>query len=177
MKPFLCRIYAVCKRPDFPHLIYLIWYLTFGTLTHISIYSSVFKIPSLSFVETFQNLFVERAFISNVLLSPPALSQIVVLVIWRSFEVGGGLNDPKLPKTKKSKCYQTFLGAVLCIKAGENFEFGERWCLTPCTWGLKIWKSPLKIEISKLFYHRHVGCLSRGIEGTCSKITFFLILL
>ena len=40
--------------------------------------------------------------------------------------VGGGLNDPKLPKTKKSKCYQTFLGAVLCIKAGENFEFGER---------------------------------------------------
>ena len=45
--------------------------------------------------------------------------------------------------------------------------------MTPCTWGLKIWKSPLKIEISKLFYHRHVGCLSRGIEGTCSKITFF----
>ena len=86
MKPFLCRIYAVCKRPDFAHLLYLIWYLTFGTLTHISIYSSVFKIPSLSFVETFQNLFVERAFISNVLLSPPALSQIVVLVIWRSFE-------------------------------------------------------------------------------------------
>ena len=40
--------------------------------------------------------------------------------------LGGGLNDPKLPKTKKSKCYQTFLGAVLCIKAGENFEFGER---------------------------------------------------
>ena len=39
--------------------------------------------------------------------------------------LGGGLNDPKLPKTKKSKCYQTFLGAVLCIKAGENFEFGE----------------------------------------------------
>ena len=29
------------------------------------------------------------------------------------------------------------------------------------------------MEISKLFYHRHVGCLSRGIEGTCSKITFF----
>ena len=74
------------KRPDFAHLLYLIWYLTFGTLTHISIYSSVFKIPSLSFVETFQNFFVERAFISNVLLSPPALSQIVVLVIWRSFE-------------------------------------------------------------------------------------------
>ena len=73
------------KRPDFAHLLYLIWYLTFGTLTHISIYSSVFKIPSLSFVETF-HLFVERAFISNVLLSPPALSQIVVLVIWRSFE-------------------------------------------------------------------------------------------
>ena len=86
MKPFLCRIYAVCKRTDFAHLLYLIWYLTFGTLTHISIYSSVFKIPSLSFVETFQNLFVERAFISNVLLSPPALSQIVVLVSWRSFE-------------------------------------------------------------------------------------------
>ena len=73
------------KRPDFAHLLYLIWYLTIGTLTHISIYSSVFKIPSLSFVETF-HLFVERAFISNVLLSPPALSQIVVLVSWRSFE-------------------------------------------------------------------------------------------
>ena len=87
--------------------------------------------------------------------------------------VGGELIYPKLPKTKKTQCYQTFSGAVLCIKAGENFEFGERWCLTPCTWGLKIWKSPLKIEISKLFYHRHVGCLSRGIEGTCSKITFF----
>ena len=42
-----------------------------------------------------------------------------------AFKLGGGLNDPKLPKTKKSKCYQTFLGAVLCIKAGENFEFGE----------------------------------------------------
>ena len=40
--------------------------------------------------------------------------------------VGGELIDPKLPKTKKSQCYQTFLGAVLCIKAGENFEFGER---------------------------------------------------
>ena len=34
-------------------------------------------------------------------------------------------------------------------------------------------KIPIKIEISKLFYHRHVGCLSRGIEGTCSKINFF----
>ena len=92
-------------------------------------------------------------------------------------KLGGGLIDPKLPKTKKSKCYQTFLGAVLCIKAGENFEFGEWWHLTPCTWGLKIWKSPLKIEISKLFYYRHVGCLSRGIEGTRSKITFFLFFL
>ena len=63
--------------------------------------------------------------------------------------VGGELIYPKLPKTKKTQCYQTFSGAVLCIKAGENFEFGERWCLTPCTWGLKIWKSPLKIVISK----------------------------
>ena len=40
--------------------------------------------------------------------------------------LGGELIYPKLPKTKKSQCYQTFLGAVLCIKAGENFEFGER---------------------------------------------------
>ena len=92
-------------------------------------------------------------------------------------QIGGELIYPKLPKTKKTQCYQTFSGAVLCIKAGENFEFGERWHLTPCTWGLKIWKSPLKIEISKLFYYRHVGCLSRGIEGRCSKINFFPILL
>ena len=41
-------------------------------------------------------------------------------------QIGGELNDPKLPKTKKSQCYQTFLGAVLCIKARENFEFGEK---------------------------------------------------
>ena len=40
--------------------------------------------------------------------------------------VGGELIDPKLPKTKKMYCYQTFLGAVLCIKARENFEFGEK---------------------------------------------------
>ena len=38
---------------------------------------------------------------------------------------------------------------------------------------ITFWPTPLKIEFSKLFYHRHVGCLSRGIEGTCSKITFF----
>ena len=36
-----------------------------------------------------------------------------------------------------------------------------------------FWLNPLKIGISDLFYHRHVGCLSRGIEGTCSKIIFF----
>ena len=40
--------------------------------------------------------------------------------------LGGELIYPKLPKTKKTQCYQTFSGAVLCIKAGENFEFGER---------------------------------------------------
>ena len=39
-----------------------------------------------------------------------------------SFARGG----TDLPKTKKTQCYQTFSGAVLCIKAGENFEFGER---------------------------------------------------
>ena len=32
-----------------------------------------------------------------------------------------------------------------------------------------FWPTPFKIEISKLFYYRLVGCLSRGIDGTCSK--------
>ena len=40
--------------------------------------------------------------------------------------LGGELIYPKLPKTKETQCYQTFSGAVLYIKAGENFEFGER---------------------------------------------------
>ena len=47
---------------------------------------------------------------------------------------------------------------------------------TPATGQITFWPTPLKIEISKYFYHRHVGCLSRGIEGNCSKITFFPIL-
>ena len=42
---------------------------------------------------------------------------------------------------------------------------------------ITFWPTPLKIEFPKLFYHRHVGCLSRGIEGACSKITFFPTLL
>ena len=45
--------------------------------------------------------------------------------------------------------------------------------ICPPTGQITFWPTPLKIEFSKLFYHRHVGCLSRGIEGTCSKITFF----
>ena len=44
----------------------------------------------------------------------------------------------------------------------------------PPTGQITFWPAPLKCKISKLFYHRLVGCLSRGIEGTCSKITFFL---
>ena len=31
---------------------------------------------------------------------------------------------------------------------------------------ITFWPTPLKIEFPKLFYHRHVGCLSRAIEGT-----------
>ena len=41
---------------------------------------------------------------------------------------------------------------------------------------ISFWPTPLKCKISKLFYDRLVGCLSRGIERTCSKITFFPIL-
>ena len=48
--------------------------------------------------------------------------------------------------------------------------------ICPPTGQITFCPTPLKIEFSKLFYHRHVGCLSRGIEGTCSKITFFFIL-
>ena len=48
-------------------------------------------------------------------------SSAVVVVVVR-----GELIYPKLPKTKETQCYQTFSGAVLYIKAGENFEFGER---------------------------------------------------
>ena len=43
-----------------------------------------------------------------------------------NIKIGRELIYPKLPKTKKTQCYQTFSGAVLCIKAGENFEFGEQ---------------------------------------------------
>ena len=61
---------------------------------------------------------------NKIIAAPPKL----IIKKWTlvKIKVGGELIDPKLPKTKKSKCYQTFLGAVLCIKAGENFEFGER---------------------------------------------------
>ena len=43
----------------------------------------------------------------------------------------------------------------------------------PPTGQITFWPTPLKIEISKYFYHRHVGCLSRGIDGISSKINFF----
>ena len=43
-------------------------------------------------------------------------------------------------------------------------------CLQPAKF---LFDSPQKIEISKLFYHWLVGCRSRGIEDTGSKITFF----
>ena len=65
--------------------------------------------------------------------------------------------------------YQAFLGAVLCIEVKGNFEFGERWRLTPYTWGMKFWKSTLWGQKSKLSKVYGMGCLSRGIEGICSK--------
>ena len=51
---------------------------------------------------------------------------IIVIFEEKSPLLGGELIYPKLPKTKETQCYQTFSGAVLYIKAGENFEFGER---------------------------------------------------
>ena len=50
-----------------------------------------------------------------------------------------------------------------------RFFFKKR----PPTGQITFWPAQSEIKISKLLYHRHVGCLSRGIEGTCSKITFF----
>ena len=55
----------------------------------------------------------------------PTISVQIMLDVL-PIKLGGELIYPKLPKTKKTQCYQTFSGAVLYIKAGENFEFGER---------------------------------------------------
>ena len=61
----------------------------------------------------------------------------------------------------------------LCIKAKENFEFGERWR----TWGLKILKSPLLGQGCRKYIVWPIKTFARWAESQCKKIGLSSIIL
>ena len=112
------------------------------------------------------NLWVSRN--KTFFLTPAPNSPAPNFIAWSiaTNRTGGGFTNISSCVTPNSFVMVNYKTFYL-----KHYIFFVKIC--PPNGQITFWPTPLKIEFSKLFYHKHVGCLSRGIEGTCSKITFF----